>query len=52
MHRAHDVLKARVFGRGKYPPGGLQLMDLPQPLDPRVIDDLPSASPASETKGT
>src|SRR3954470_24144248 len=41
MHRADHVLKACVFSRGKDPPGRLQLMDLPQPLHPGVIDDLP-----------
>jgi hypothetical protein len=30
-----------MLGRRVDPPGGLQLMDLPQPLDPGVIDDLP-----------
>ena len=29
-----------MLGRGKDPPGGLQLVDLPQPLEPGVVDDL------------
>ena len=41
VHHAQDVLEARVFGRWINPPGGLQLMDLPQPLDPGMVDDLP-----------
>ena len=41
MHHAQHVLEARMFGRRINPPGGLQLMDLPQPLDPGMIDDLP-----------
>ena len=35
------MLKPGVFGRWKHPPGGLQLMNLPQPLQPRMIDNLP-----------
>ena len=34
-----DVLEAGVLGRGIDPPGGLQLVDLPQPLHPGVVDD-------------
>ena len=41
MHDAHHMLKPRMLGGGKDPPGGLQLMNLPHPLDPRMIDDLP-----------
>ena len=40
VHRPEHVLEPRVLGRGKDPPGGLQLVDLPQPLDPGVVDDL------------
>ena len=39
MHRPEDVLESRMLGRRKDPPGGLQLMNLPHPLDPRMIDD-------------
>ena len=39
VHRPQDVLKAGVLGRGIDPPGGLQLVDLAEPLDPGVIDD-------------
>ena len=41
VHRPEHVLKPRVLGRGKDPPGGLQLVDLPQPLEPGMVDDLP-----------
>ncbi len=41
VHHAQHVLKAGVFGRGEDPPGGLQLVDLPQPLNPRVVNQLP-----------
>src|SRR5437016_5547497 len=41
MHHTKNVLEARMFGRGKNPPRGLQLMNLPQSLEPRMIDDLP-----------
>ena len=40
MHDSHDVLETRVFGRGKHPPRRLQLVDLPQTLDPRVVDNI------------
>ena len=39
VHGPQDVLEAGVLGRGIDPPGGLQLVDLPQPLDPGVVDD-------------
>ena len=41
VHGPHDVLEPGVFGTGIDPPGGLQLVDVPQPLDPRMVDDLP-----------
>ena len=41
VHRPQHVLEPRVLGRGKHPPGGLQLVNLPQPLEPGVVDDLP-----------
>ena len=47
VHDAQYVLKPGVFGRGENPPRGLQLMDLPQPLQPRMIDDLPLGNFAS-----
>ena len=40
MHRAQNMLKSRVLGGRKDPPGGLQLVDVPQPLDPRMVDHL------------
>ena len=40
VHGPQNVLEAGVLGRGEDPPGGLQLVDLPQPLDPGVVDDL------------
>ena len=40
VHGAERVLKPRVLGRGIDPPGRLQLMDLPQPLHPGIVDDL------------
>ena len=43
VHRAEDVLKPRMLGGGKDPPGGLQLVDLPQALQPRIIEYLPLA---------
>ena len=38
VHRAEDVLEPRMLGRGKDPPGGLQLVDLPQALQPRIVE--------------
>ena len=38
VHCPEHVLEARMFGRGKDPPGGLQLVNLPQPLKPGVVD--------------
>ena len=40
VHRPEHVLEPRVLGRGKDPPGGLQLVNLPQPLQPGMVDDL------------
>ena len=40
VHDSHDVLEPGVLGRREDPPGGLQLMDLPHPLHPRMVDDL------------
>ena len=56
VHHAQHMLKAGVLGRGIDPPGGLQLVDLPQPLDPGMVDDRcsatsPSGSPCGEMKG-
>ena len=34
------MLKARVFGGWVDPPGGLKLVNLPQPLNPGVIDQV------------
>ena len=39
VHRPEGVLKSRVLGGGIDPPGGLQLVDLPQPLHPGVVED-------------
>jgi hypothetical protein len=39
VHDADDVLKPRVLGGWIHPPGGLELMNLPQTLDPSVVDD-------------
>ena len=41
VHHPQHVLEAGVLGGGIDPPGGLQLMDLPQPLHPGMVDDLP-----------
>jgi hypothetical protein len=43
MHYAENMLKTGVFGGRKDPPSGLQLVDLPQPLNPRMVDDIPLA---------
>ena len=40
VHRPQHVLEPRVLGRGKDPPGRLQLVNLPQPLQPGVVDNL------------
>ena len=39
VHGAEHVLEPRVLGRRIDPPGRLQLVDLPEPLQPRVIDN-------------
>ena len=41
VHDPDHVRKPRVLGRGIDPPGGLQLVNVPQPLHPRIVDDLP-----------
>ncbi len=41
VHHAQHVLKPGVLGRGEDPPGGLKLVDLAEPLQPGVVDDLP-----------
>ena len=41
VHHAQHVLEPRVLGGRKHPPGGLQLVNLPKSLHPRVVDDLP-----------
>ena len=51
------MLKPGVFGTGIDPPGRLQLVDVPQPLDPGMVDDLPFGSlarprSAAEVKAT
>ena len=51
VHDAHYVLKAGMLGRGKDPPGGLQLVNLPQPLDPGMIDDLAFGDLAAGSAG-
>jgi hypothetical protein len=38
------MLEASVLSGRKYPPSGLQLMDVTQSLDPRMIDYLPLGS--------
>ena len=40
MCSPQHVLKPRVLGRGKHPPGRLQLMNLPQTLHPPVVDQI------------
>ena len=40
VHDSEDMLKPHVLGRREDPPGGLELMDLPHPLDPRMVDQL------------
>ena len=56
VHGPEHVLEPRMFGRGKNPPGGLQLMNLPEPLEPGVVDQFasatsPSGKPDDEVKG-
>lgn len=38
VHDTERMLKPHVLGRGEDPPGGLQLVDVPQPLHPRVVN--------------
>ncbi len=40
VHRSQNVLETRVLGGGKDPERGLQLMNLPQPLHPGMIDQV------------
>ena len=40
MHRSKDMLKPHVLGRRKHKPGGLQLVNVTESLNPRVVDDL------------
>ena len=40
VHDSQNMLKSHVFGGWKHPPGSLQLMNLPHPLHPRVIDQI------------
>ena len=56
VHGAQHVLESGVLGGGEDPPGRLQLVNLPQPLHPRVVDDQPlchplSSSPTDEVNG-
>ena len=39
VHRPQHVLETGVLGRRVDQPGGLQLVDLAEPLDPGIIDD-------------
>lgn len=40
VHGAEDVLEAHVLGAGEDVPGGLELVDVSQALEPGVVDDL------------
>jgi hypothetical protein len=40
MHHAKYVLKSHMFGGWKHPPCRLQLMNLPHPLNPRMINQI------------
>ena len=50
MHGPQHVRKPRVLGRRIDPPGRLQLMDLPQPLHPRMVDDLAFRDPVGRRR--
>lgn len=39
VHDAQYVLETHMFCGGEDPPGGLQLVDLPESLHPGVIDE-------------
>ncbi len=39
VHRPEHVLEAGMLGRRIDQPGGLQLVDLAEPLDPGIVDD-------------
>src|SRR5262245_3662478 len=43
MHGPQHVLKPRVLSRGEDPPGSLQLVNVSQPLEPGMVDELPFA---------
>ena len=40
MHHAKNMLKSHVFGRWKYPPGRLELMNVSHPLHPGMINQI------------
>ena len=40
MHHSQNMLESRVFCRRKHPPCRLQLVNLPHPLHPRMIDQI------------
>src|SRR5260370_42107385 len=40
MHRAERVLKSRVLGGGENPPRALQLVNAPEALQPRAVDQV------------
>src|SRR5207244_10037772 len=40
VHGAERVLEARMLAAGEDPPGGLELVDPPQPLQPWVIEQV------------
>ncbi len=40
VHHAENMLKSHMLGGREDPPGCLELVDMPHPLHPRVIDDL------------
>src|SRR5229473_1063796 len=40
MHSAERVLESRVLGCGENPPGALQLVNAPEPLQPWAVDEV------------
>ena len=40
VHRAQGMLEPGVLRSGKTPPGALQLVDPPQPLQPGIVEDV------------